>query len=119
MVGGARAGERDLDGEPSFGPGTDRQGAFVGADDRLDDRQREPRARSMARALGCKPLERLGEPADRTGVDDGPVLVTDRSATPPRRPVVTSIRPGFELYASALSARFAMRRSARRGSPAR
>ena len=43
----------------------------MGADDRLDDRQPEPRALSVARALGRKPLERPGEPADRTGVDDG------------------------------------------------
>jgi hypothetical protein len=40
----------------------------VGADDRLDDRQPEPRALSVARALGRKPLERLGEPTDRTSL---------------------------------------------------
>src|ERR1700728_1907137 len=58
-------------------------------------------------------VSRPTAPASTTG----PVLVTDRSATPPRRPVVTSIRPGFELYARALSTRFAMSRSTRRGSP--
>jgi FtsX-like permease family len=58
-------------------------------------------------------VSRSTAPASMTG----PVLAIDRTATSPRRSVITSIRPGFELYASALSARFATRRSTRRGSP--
>ena len=48
----------------------------------------------------------------------GPVLATETTARPSRVPVLTSTRPPGTLWRSALSSRFATRRSARRGLPA-
>jgi len=89
----------------------------VGVDDRLDDRQAEPRAVSVARALGREALEWSGESIDSTRVNDRARVGDRQKATSPRRSVIMSIRPGVELYARALSTRFASSRSARRGSP--
>jgi hypothetical protein len=75
-----RAVEGDLHSESSSGPGRDCQGAGMGVDDRLDDRQAEPRAVSVPCALGCEALEWPGESVDRAGVDAGPALVIDQGS---------------------------------------